>query len=188
MDKDFLDNVWKKEKVQMQSDLIRLNLLNTHGGIWVDATAYCSIPLRQWLPYHLTTGVFYFRSHSKYPISNWFIVSNKNTYVTKTFTKQHNKYWENRVSDNNYFNMHHNFKQLMKEDIYFKDQVLNIPYKSSISSRLWKLYKTPNRKTDTDRLNNKNIPVLKLTNRQTIPDKYGSDMFIHDLIIKNNTM
>lgn len=31
------------------SDVIRINILNNYGGVWVDATTFCMKPLNEWL-------------------------------------------------------------------------------------------------------------------------------------------
>lgn len=38
-----------KMTIQAQSDVIRLNLLNNHGGVWADATMLCMKPLDDWV-------------------------------------------------------------------------------------------------------------------------------------------
>src|SRR5579862_9072654 len=40
------------------ADLARLALLERHGGVWVDATAYCARPLDEWLDGYTTEGFF----------------------------------------------------------------------------------------------------------------------------------
>ena len=40
------------------ADLIRLDLLNKHGGVWVDATCYCIQPLDLWLTSNLHAHLF----------------------------------------------------------------------------------------------------------------------------------
>ena len=43
--------------VQLRSDQIRLGLLAKYGGIWVDATLYCTKPLRDWLDFERWPGL-----------------------------------------------------------------------------------------------------------------------------------
>ncbi len=42
------------------SNLVRINLLRTHGGVWADATAFCRRPLDEWLYDYLGSGFFAF--------------------------------------------------------------------------------------------------------------------------------
>ena len=46
--------------MQFLSDIIRIALLARHGGVWADATVYCSRPLDEWLPERMTSGFFAF--------------------------------------------------------------------------------------------------------------------------------
>jgi mannosyltransferase OCH1-like enzyme len=39
--------------VQMIADLVRLHLLNRHGGVWADATLYCATPLDDCPPHRI---------------------------------------------------------------------------------------------------------------------------------------
>ena len=83
------------------SDIVRINLLNKYGGIWVDATVYCMKPLEDWLSNYISAGFFMFRPPLKsYPISSWFIVSNKNSYITSTLCTKVNKYWQDNIFSN----------------------------------------------------------------------------------------
>ncbi len=62
--------------VQVRSDLIRVSLLRTHGGVWADATLMCSQPLEAWLTEYASTGFFAFRNPGRDRLSsNWFIVA-----------------------------------------------------------------------------------------------------------------
>src|ERR1700733_10439169 len=42
------------------SDILRVLLLHEYGGVWVDATLYCNVPLDEWLPLAACTGFFAF--------------------------------------------------------------------------------------------------------------------------------
>lgn len=46
--------------LQFLSDMIRIALLSRHGGVWADASCYCSEPLDNWLPQRMQTGFFAF--------------------------------------------------------------------------------------------------------------------------------
>ena len=80
--------------VQAYSDIIRINLLAEHGGVWVDATCYCNKPLADWLPAYMTAGFFAF--HKPGPdrmISSWFMASLPGNYITIQYQKAANQYW-----------------------------------------------------------------------------------------------
>lgn len=62
------------------SDLIRLSLLNRFGGVWADATVYCSKPLDLWVKEVSHSGFFCFRNPGRDRfLSTWFLVANKET-------------------------------------------------------------------------------------------------------------
>src|SRR5215471_13907354 len=61
---------------QHRADLLRLDLLAHHGGVWVDATSFCMQPLDDWLVPNMESGFFAF--HQPGPdriISNWFLAA-----------------------------------------------------------------------------------------------------------------
>lgn len=69
------------------ADLIRLKLLMQHGGVWVDATCYCTQPLDQWLFKHRTDGLFIFHNNARDRLlSTWFLAASADNYVlSKTY-------------------------------------------------------------------------------------------------------
>jgi len=80
---------------QAQSDIIRINLLATHGGIWVDATCFCVQPLDAWIGGYMATGFFAFNKPGPDRlISSWFMACNKNNYIATVYQKEVNGYWE----------------------------------------------------------------------------------------------
>ena len=61
---------------QHRADLLRLDLLAHHGGVWADATCFCVQPLDDWLIPNTASGLFAF--HEPRPdriISNWFLAA-----------------------------------------------------------------------------------------------------------------
>ncbi len=63
---DFVDEScgWKWEHLPLEkrADLLRLALLETHGGVWADATCYCTRPLDDWIFDCMDTGFFCFQN------------------------------------------------------------------------------------------------------------------------------
>ena len=65
--------------VQQFTDVLRLELLKKNGGIWVDATLFCTKPLRDWLDPDHRSGVYLVdvpSSTDKF-FDNFFIASRK---------------------------------------------------------------------------------------------------------------
>jgi hypothetical protein len=79
---------------QAFSDILRINLLAKYGGIWADATSFCTKPLDSWLDKYLNTGFFAFeRPGADRMISSWFIASSRYNYITNTYKNKVNAYW-----------------------------------------------------------------------------------------------
>lgn len=87
------------------SDLLRLNLLKNHGGIWLDATAYMtdSIPANI-----LNENFFVFLTGnlSHYPYSfmqNCFIRAKKGSYLCEAWHQMCIEYWKDEIVTTDYF-------------------------------------------------------------------------------------
>lgn len=79
---------------QALSDVLRINLLAQHGGVWADATCFCTKPLDEWLPEYMSTGFFAFeRPVADRMIGSWFLAASKYNYIIKTFQLKVNAYW-----------------------------------------------------------------------------------------------
>lgn len=212
LDSNFLDKLWKKNQIQTQSDILRLNLLNKYGGIWVDSTLLCTQPLYHWLPCYLDIGFFTLSYHSrvkkgiivpdeyklnncfsrKYKISSissFFIVSNKDNYILNTFTKEYNLFWKDRYISYNYFNFHSVFNRLYKKNFKFKKILDKMPIFDSrlvvltddyVDNLEFDLSKPPT-KNRLRIINNKNIPLLKLSHQYTVRRYFnGSSTYMHE--------
>lgn len=77
------------------ADLIRVNLLKKHGGVWADATSFCCNPLDNWLlPALDVNGIYMFKEpHSDKLSDNWFIAAYPNSTLMATLTHFINEYW-----------------------------------------------------------------------------------------------
>lgn len=79
---------------QALSDILRINLLAKHGGVWVDATCFCMRPLDEWLFDNLSSGFFAFeRPGPDRMLSSWFIAAEKYNYIASTYCNKVNLYW-----------------------------------------------------------------------------------------------
>ena len=83
------------------ADLIRLDLLNKHGGVWVDATCYCIQPLDLWLTPNLHAHLFMFQNRGDdRAFCSWFIASHRDNYLLQATYKALIQYWsENNFKD-----------------------------------------------------------------------------------------
>lgn len=84
----------KTERPQVLSDLVRINLLRRHGGVWVDASCFCIQPLDDWLGAYFNEGFFAFASPgADRLLSSWFLASKRGNYVTSRWADASNQYW-----------------------------------------------------------------------------------------------
>jgi len=101
------------------SDVLRLELLYRHGGIWLDSTCLVRRPLRPLVPELAPTGFFAFE-RAPYRLSNWMMVSAPGHYLVAMMRAALHTYWANfdRVID--YFVFHHLFEALCALDPAFR--------------------------------------------------------------------
>ena len=81
--------------IQAKSDMIRLNLLNNHGGVWVDSTMLCMMPLDSWIWSYLTTRDYFMFGQS---LCSWSIVSKPHSQLISRWVTQADLYWANRTT------------------------------------------------------------------------------------------
>ena len=75
------------------TNLIRLNLLAEHGGIWVDATLMCMKPVVSWLIDYYESQVFVFKDPGRdRMLSSWFIAAEPNNLLIVKFHNQYRHY------------------------------------------------------------------------------------------------
>lgn len=80
--------------VQKVSNIIRTNLLATYGGVWADATCLCCKPLNTWIDEYASSGFFaFYKPNRDRLLSNWFLASSLDCYLTTRFCQEHNQFW-----------------------------------------------------------------------------------------------
>ena len=95
-DLSFDSNKFEFLSTAHKSDLIRLELLEKYGGVWVDASLFCLIPLDSWIFNNLNSGLFFFECGSRSAIiTNWFIASRRNHKTLKLLKKELIRFWLN---------------------------------------------------------------------------------------------
>lgn len=115
----------KNIKVQAKSDIIRLNILNNFGGVWVDATLLCFQPLDSWITDEiLRSGTWMYHGHGAkmcglYGPASWFIISVENSYIIERWTDECNRFIEENDTNYSYFWMDECFKKIYKTDKKF---------------------------------------------------------------------
>lgn len=77
----------------MQSDWLRLQLLQTHGGVWADATLLCRAPLEPWLGPLCTSGFFAFRDPGPDRLlSSWLLASEPSHPLTQAWLERFERF------------------------------------------------------------------------------------------------
>lgn len=81
--------------VQAQSDIIRLKLLSTHGGIWADASVLPTRPLAEWIGAATDKmGFFaYERAGTVLPLSSWFLAARPGSLIIREWDSLVDAYW-----------------------------------------------------------------------------------------------
>ncbi|MEY3020681.1 MAG: hypothetical protein RLZZ272_1665 [Actinomycetota bacterium] len=99
------------------SDLLRLELLHRHGGVWADATTLCAAPLADWLPDRLAHGfVAFARPGPDRPLSNWFLAAPAGDPTVAELRARAIAHWRSRTELDDYFWFHRCFAELLEED------------------------------------------------------------------------
>lgn len=134
----FPDYIWAKwEKGIISpahfSDLLRLELLINYGGLWLDATVFCTsnnIP-----DFYFDSDLFFYQSlkpgrdgKSIYP-SNWLIGAKTNNKILHACRHMLHKYWESNDFVVDYFIFHHFLSIIM--DYYREDSLKVVPRDNS---------------------------------------------------------
>ena len=76
------------------SEILRLRLLKTYGGVWADATCFCCRPLDEWLDRYLDSGFFAFnRPGQDRMISSWFLAAAPGNRLVDIYCQAVCNYW-----------------------------------------------------------------------------------------------
>lgn len=80
---------------QQRADLLRLDLLAHHGGVWADSTCFCTRPLDDWLPAVMDPGFFAFtRPGPDRMISSWFLAARPDNVLVNRLFDRMLDYWQ----------------------------------------------------------------------------------------------
>ena len=128
---DFIMQKYREGKISIAhlSDLIRIELLCTYGGVWVDATILCCDKIPR---YMLETELFFFHgSRMDIPViklSNWWIAAQKHNRLLHATRHVLYKYWEKEDSAIDYFIFHIIVSKIIDEDKVSDKLFRDMPY------------------------------------------------------------
>ncbi len=87
-----------------QADVLRVRLLETHGGVWADATLYCMKPLDDWLMPLMQSGFFaFYRPGPDRQIDSWLLASEKGGLIVRQWNVRLTQYVRQREVVGHYF-------------------------------------------------------------------------------------
>lgn len=162
----YLDLTKKNISLTHLSDIIRVLLLEKHGGLWTDATTFCNRPLNEWLPDYIDEDFFAFnKPWPNLMLNTWFLYSKKNSYIIKKWMKLTIEYYQSHDAPETYLIHNYLFQDLYREDKKFKKIWDNVPKISGIGARFLCVkgfYKKIDTKTK-ESIASKITPVYKLT-------------------------
>jgi len=113
------------------SDLLRLNLLKNHGGIWLDATGF----MTNFIPKYIVDEVFFVFLTGKltiFPYSfmqNCFIRAKKGSFLCEAWYEMCLEYWKKEKKELDYFQHQLMFKALVEKNPTAKDLFDKMPKK-----------------------------------------------------------
>ena len=173
-------------KTTHMSDLLRLELLTTYGGTWIDSTVYCSSP--EIPDYMLDSDLFLFQclkpgrdGHTNI-ISNWFITSepnNKLLFLTKMLLYD---YWNHHDDLMDYFIFHEFFSIVIEK--YPTEWSKVVPFPNSVPHiLLLRLFEPYNEEIWT--AIKKQTPFHKLTYKYNPSQEYSAETYFN-VLIRNN--
>jgi hypothetical protein len=129
-----------------RSDILRMRLLEEHGGVWVDATCYCARPLDHWLPVLARNGffvftwtapddAFYFPAWRR-TAPSWFIASEPKGVLITKWSRQVSRYWQGTRTADHYFWVHYLFDWLWLTDRAFREAWQQVPKLGALGPHL----------------------------------------------------
>ncbi len=192
------------------SDFIRICLLKKYGGLWVDATTYCTIPLDDWLENYIKSGFFSF-SYKTTPngqpdrlISSWFLYGEKNNLIIDAWYQAVLIYfktiknigahtavvslerWNQGDREGHYFWFHYLFGDLCKVYLKFSNEWAQVPKISEAGPHFLQRSGMLNSMTKEvkNHIDTKKSPLYKLTYRYK-HDDYNRQCSLHYLLEAN---
>ena len=152
------------------SDIVRLELLERHSGVWADATVYCTRPLDDWIEKGTSNGFFAFhRPALDRMISSWFLAARPGSYIVQTMRQRAGAYWRGREEADEYFWFHRLFDLLYETHQPFKNNWDGTPKFPAILPHYFAPYNKkmfhPLSKKDQQTIDTGRTFVLKLTHR-----------------------
>lgn len=126
--------IWKKYRqgyitTTHLSDIVRIELLCTYGGCWIDATVFCSGPIPECM---LSGDLFLFKdtlmSRTVIKMSSWWMYADQKNRLIHAARNLLYSFWENETDIRNYYILHIIICKLAEEDTACRACFQRIPY------------------------------------------------------------
>jgi mannosyltransferase OCH1-like enzyme len=97
------------------ADILRTGILRLHGGVWADATAFCHLPLDNWLPMIMGQCDFFAfaRPAQDRIIANWFLAARPQTRLIAAWHDRTLTFWRGRKRPPISYFWHHDLFEWM---------------------------------------------------------------------------
>lgn len=136
---DWIMNKWKSGVITYthMTDLLRLELLIKYGGMWIDATVFCSS--KEIPDFYFDSDLFFYQclkpgrdGHSTF-VSSWLMSAKTNNKVLMATRQLSYEYWKENNSMIDYFLLH-NFLSIVLE--YYPDDWENVVPKDNATPHI----------------------------------------------------
>lgn len=122
-------------KTTPYSDILRTFLLDKIGGVWVDATVFCTRPLDDWLPYLMTHCDFFAfrRPGPDREIASWFLASRPGRPIIRQLRAAVMDYWRRQETATRVYHWYHYiFEYLVRTSPGFRREWRKTPSLSGL--------------------------------------------------------
>ena len=122
------------------SDIIRVELLCSYGGCWIDATVYCMDKIPSFM---LSGDMFLFKLQSVITnpvlkMSSWWIYAKRGNRILNMTRQMLREYWKREEGIRNYYLLHIMMSKIIDEDSTCRAIFNSIPYFNSGNAHvLW---------------------------------------------------
>lgn len=119
------------------SDIIRLELLVTYGGCWIDSTVFCSSTI----PEYMLSDMFLFKLNSvlSMPVikmSSWWLAADKKNRIIHATRHMIYEYWKSEYLLRDYYLLHIIMSKVIDEDSSCRSIFQDIPFFSSANAQV----------------------------------------------------
>lgn len=136
---DYIIEKWEKGIITHthMTDLLRLELLINHGGMWMDATVFCSRDEKDIPDYYFNSDLFVFqnlkpgRDGQSHLISSWLMSGKTNNKILMATRHLCYEYWKKNSKMMDYFLLHDFFSIVL--EYYEKEWKAIIPCSNTTS-------------------------------------------------------